>query len=262
MSKLDYIPSWLDGAYTLLQKLDKCIEKIEGFNTILETYGSEHNEIKQSVEQLNTKATELLNQITDVLSLAQTNESDIGVLDGQVASIETEVSNLSNEITSLKTIVTGTSGVGGLSGRVATLETSYNYNILPTLTTLNGGGVVHIISGNFTKDNEEFSFTFISRPMTGLNGRIQLTTTNYVNRRNTFSYGFITLSNISRTKVYWGQVISVEVDNILSPSKIERLLINGMSVIDGSIDASLGSPIPFGSEDGQFSRFVDGLVGE
>lgn len=30
--KLDYVPSWLDGATTILQKLHKCIEKIEELN--------------------------------------------------------------------------------------------------------------------------------------------------------------------------------------------------------------------------------------
>lgn len=29
---LDYVPSWLDGATTILQKLKKCIEKIEELN--------------------------------------------------------------------------------------------------------------------------------------------------------------------------------------------------------------------------------------
>ena len=32
MANLDYIPSWLDGATTLLKKLNKCIEKIEELN--------------------------------------------------------------------------------------------------------------------------------------------------------------------------------------------------------------------------------------
>ena len=31
-NKLNYVPSWLDGATTLLQKLNKCIEKIEEIN--------------------------------------------------------------------------------------------------------------------------------------------------------------------------------------------------------------------------------------
>lgn len=35
MANLDYVPSWLDGATTLLKKLGKCIEKIEELNNAI-----------------------------------------------------------------------------------------------------------------------------------------------------------------------------------------------------------------------------------
>ena len=36
MSELNYVPSWLDSAMTLLEKLNKCIEKIETIvNTVV-----------------------------------------------------------------------------------------------------------------------------------------------------------------------------------------------------------------------------------
>lgn len=67
MSNLNYVPSWLDSAMTLLEKLNKCIEKIE---TIVNTVVSV------------TKTAD------DALSLANTNKSDITAIQGGVNRLD------------------------------------------------------------------------------------------------------------------------------------------------------------------------------
>lgn len=70
MSNLNYVPSWLDSAMTLLEKLNKCIEKIE---TIVNTVVS------------------VTKTANDALNLANTNEADITELQNKTTTLETNV---------------------------------------------------------------------------------------------------------------------------------------------------------------------------
>ena len=89
MSNLNYVPSWLDSAMTLLEKLNKCIEKIETIvNTVVAV----------------TKTAD------GALSLAKTNEADIAELQGKTATLETD--NILNK-----------KNITALQGKTTTLET-------------------------------------------------------------------------------------------------------------------------------------------
>lgn len=81
MSELNYVPSWLDSAMTLLEKLNKCIEKIET--------------IVNSVVSVNKTA-------NDALSLANTNESDITAIQGDITAIQGDINRLDNIIDSTR----------------------------------------------------------------------------------------------------------------------------------------------------------------
>ena len=76
MSELNYVPSWLDSAMSLLEKLNKCIEKIE---TIVNTVVS------------------VTKTANDALNLANTNEADITELQGKTTTLETNVTNVTNK---------------------------------------------------------------------------------------------------------------------------------------------------------------------
>ena len=97
MSNLNYVPSWLDSAMTLLEKLNKCIEKIE---TIVNTVVSV------------TKTAD------DALSLAKTNETDINTLYPKTTALETKTTALETKTTALETKTTA------LETKTTTLETN------------------------------------------------------------------------------------------------------------------------------------------
>ena len=77
MSELNYVPSWLDNAMTLLEKLNKCIEKIE---TIVNTVVS------------------VTKTANDALSLAKTNETDITAAQGDITRLDNNI-NSTRELT-------------------------------------------------------------------------------------------------------------------------------------------------------------------
>lgn len=81
MSELNYVPSWLDSAMTLLEKLNKCIEKIE---TIVNTVVSV------------TKTAD------DALRLAKTDESNITAIQGDITTIQGDITRLNNNINSTR----------------------------------------------------------------------------------------------------------------------------------------------------------------
>lgn len=81
MSNLNYVPSWLDSAMTLLEKLNKCIEKIE---TIVNTV---------------VAVTKTAN---DALSLAKTNEADIALNEADITAIQGDINRLDNIIDSTR----------------------------------------------------------------------------------------------------------------------------------------------------------------
>lgn len=85
---LDYIPSWLNDTYTLLQKLQKCIEKIE--NISLKEIPDAIKPIQTEIDSITADIAALSTTANNAMSLAKTNETDIATLDGQVASLETD----------------------------------------------------------------------------------------------------------------------------------------------------------------------------
>ena len=84
MSNLNYVPSWLDSAMTLLEKLNKCIEKIE---TIVNTVVS------------------VTKTANDALSLAKTNEADIALNEADITALQNNKAN-ATDITALQADIT------------------------------------------------------------------------------------------------------------------------------------------------------------
>ena len=78
MSNLNYVPSWLDSAMTLLEKLNKCIEKIE---TIVNTVVSV------------TKTAD------DALNLAKANQVSIGLNETEIRALQTKTATLETNVT-------------------------------------------------------------------------------------------------------------------------------------------------------------------
>lgn len=84
MNEINYAPSWLDDANTLLEKLNKCIDKIVSIVTAL------------------TAADKTAN---DALSLAKTNEADIALNEADITELQGNVTRLNGDIAQLKTDV-------------------------------------------------------------------------------------------------------------------------------------------------------------
>lgn len=85
---MNYIPSWLNDTYTLLQKLQKCIEKIENISN--KEIPDAIKPIQDEINNIETEIAAIKTIADNAFSLAKTNETDIATLDGQVASLETD----------------------------------------------------------------------------------------------------------------------------------------------------------------------------
>lgn len=123
---MGYVPSWLNNTYTLLQKLQKCIEKIENISNkeipdAVALIQEEINSIRNEVASIDTTA-------NNALSLAGTNETDIATLDGQVAVLENNSAfvNKSNTFTRPQAILRGSDTSLGLAVREGTAS-EYDY---------------------------------------------------------------------------------------------------------------------------------------
>lgn len=84
MSDLNYVPSWLDDANTLLEKLNKCIDKIVSIVTAL------------------TAADKTAN---DALSLAKTNEADIALNEADITELQGKVNDSLSRLTVLSNAI-------------------------------------------------------------------------------------------------------------------------------------------------------------
>lgn len=90
IKKLDYVPSWVDGARTLLEKINLCITKIENMSkTDIENINASIDELKTSIENLSVKTDSIRGD------LANTNSS----LNYWVYDTNKRVLALENEIT-------------------------------------------------------------------------------------------------------------------------------------------------------------------
>ena len=88
-NNLDYIPSWLDGATTLLQKLNKCIARVE------ELAHSDITEVNARLDVIQPTVNEL---VEDVDSLENDVETLKEYIQPDVSELETEVENIKAEI--------------------------------------------------------------------------------------------------------------------------------------------------------------------
>lgn len=73
MSKLDYVPSWINGARTLLEKINLCIDKIEEINL--------DHASKEEVETLKNNVTEIRNEV-DFINATLEVQNLIGKFEG------------------------------------------------------------------------------------------------------------------------------------------------------------------------------------
>lgn len=88
-NNLDYIPSWLDGATTLLQKLNKCIARIEELA---------HSDITEVNARLDVIQPTVNGLVEDVDSLENDVETLKEYIQPDVSELETEVENIKAEI--------------------------------------------------------------------------------------------------------------------------------------------------------------------
>lgn len=110
MSETNYVPSWLDDANTLLEKLNKCIDKIVSIVSAL------------------TAADKTAN---DALSLAKTNEADIALNEADITELQGNVTQLNGDVTQLKTDVPAIEekanrAIAGAQAAQSTAETKQN----------------------------------------------------------------------------------------------------------------------------------------
>lgn len=112
---MNYIPSWLNDTYTLLQKLQKCIEKIENISN--KEIPDAIKPIQDEINNIETEIAAIKTTADNAFSLAQTNETDIATLDGQVASLETNaaLTNKSNTFTKPQAILRDKTSTLGFS---------------------------------------------------------------------------------------------------------------------------------------------------
>lgn len=94
MSNLNYVPSWLDSAMTLLEKLNKCIEKIE---TIVNTVVSVTKTANDALSLANSKSSKLyLHEISITLSDFTVRFKKINSESEPINNYEGEQQNITN----------------------------------------------------------------------------------------------------------------------------------------------------------------------
>lgn len=147
MSKLSYVPSWIDGATTLLEKLNICIAKIESLNLLSE----EVNAIKVTSE--------------NALSLAQTNEQDISTNDGEIAELQNEMAKTLKlplvTPTETEVVTVGTNGAQSMIPLSSVGGKLYKHDITinaygPTILTYGVDGTFLIKFSVISKNNSLF----------------------------------------------------------------------------------------------------------
>ena len=111
-NNIDYIPSWLDGATTLLQKLNKCIARVE------ELAHSDITEVNTRLNVIEPKVNELVEDVdgleTDVETLKEYIQPDISELETEVENIKAEIGDENSGI--IKDIGTLATEIDGIQG--------------------------------------------------------------------------------------------------------------------------------------------------
>ena len=97
---MDYIPSWITGAKTLLEKINKCIDKIEEYLTITDNH-------TQSIASLTTA---VATNATNISNLS----SDVNVLESSKQDALTPGEGISIE----NNVISATGGVSGYKAKL------------------------------------------------------------------------------------------------------------------------------------------------
>ena len=124
MSEINYVPSWLDSAMTLLEKLNKCIEKIE---TIVKTVVSVTKTADDALSLANANKVSITQNEADITALQnnKANVTDITALQTDITELQNNKAN-ATDITALQTDITALQN--GKSGKLylheITLETT------------------------------------------------------------------------------------------------------------------------------------------
>lgn len=82
---LSYIPSWLDGATTLLQKLNRCIEKIESIEV------TQYEALKTEVDEIKDEIGNILTEIDSLQGITETVQNDISTIFNRLTIDETSI---------------------------------------------------------------------------------------------------------------------------------------------------------------------------
>ena len=114
MSDLNYVPSWLDSAMTLLEKLNKCIEKIE---TIVKTVVSVTKTADDALSLANANKVSITQNEADITALQnnKANVTDITALQTDITELQNNKAN-ATDITALQTDITALQN--GKSGKL------------------------------------------------------------------------------------------------------------------------------------------------
>ena len=104
---MDYIPSWITGAKTLLEKINKCIDKIEEYLTITDNHTQSIASLTTAVA---TNATNISNLSSDV-NVLESSKQD-ALTPGEGISIENNVISIENNV------ISATGGVSGYKAKL------------------------------------------------------------------------------------------------------------------------------------------------
>ena len=128
--KLNYIPSWLDGTTTLLQKLNRCIERVE------ELASSDITQVNSRLNALEPKVAQCEDDIDGLFRDDVIQDDRLDGIDGRIDGVEERINDVDDEIVTLKAVVGDNDD--GLVKDVADLGTAVG-GLETTVGDSNGG---------------------------------------------------------------------------------------------------------------------------